>query len=257
MLLGELERGLHARRAVNPQARRRAREALHRLAGGVDDEGHRILGGLVADGVGAPAGDRHDGARARDGPRHDFAGLLDVEGEFALEDTVDLRRGVAVHDRRPAARSYADLDGEHREAFVALNDRAIARLADRGHGVVRPAHGVVFQFLDDTGTTVSALAERAQMTKQSMAELVRHLEAHRYVERVPDPQDRRAKLVRTTPRGDEVFSVVREFLSELDAELDERFGNARVRRLRADLEALQHLAQPPHRRTDPTHPDAG
>lgn len=133
-----------------------------------------------------------------------------------------------------------------REAFVALNDRAIAQLADRGHGAVRPAHGVVFQYLDDAGTTVSALAERAQMTKQSMAELVRHLEAHRYVERVPDPRDRRAKLVRTTSRGDHVFTAVRELVIELEAELDERLGTARVRRLRSDLKALRRVAQPPH-----------
>jgi DNA-binding MarR family transcriptional regulator len=45
------------------------------------------------------------------------------------------------------------------------------------------------------GTTVSVLAERAQITKQSMAGLVRHLEQHGYVERRPDPRDRRAKLV--------------------------------------------------------------
>ena len=38
--------------------------------------------------------------------------------------------------------------------------------------------------------------ERAQITKQSMAELVLHLERLGYVERVPDPSDRRAKLVR-------------------------------------------------------------
>ena len=73
-----------------------------------------------------------------------------------------------------------------REAFAALNDLALARLAERGHGAVRPAHGAVFQYLDDGGTTVSTLAERARMTKQSMAELVRHLEAHGYVERLPD-----------------------------------------------------------------------
>ena len=74
-----------------------------------------------------------------------------------------------------------------REAFVALNDLVIDRLTERGHADVRPAHGTVFQYLDDTGTTVSVLAERAQMTKQAMAELVRHLETHGYVERIPDP----------------------------------------------------------------------
>ena len=45
---------------------------------------------------------------------------------------------------------------------------------------------------------MSVLAERAAITKQSMAELVAHLERHGYVERVPDPTDRRAKLVRST-----------------------------------------------------------
>ena len=97
-----------------------------------------------------------------------------------------------------------------REAFVALNDLALARLAERGHSAVRPAHGAVFQYLDDAGTTVSVLAERAQMTKQSMAELVRHLETHGYVDRVPDPHDRRAKRVQATDRGRDVFAIVRE-----------------------------------------------
>ena len=44
------------------------------------------------------------------------------------------------------------------------------------------------------------------MTKQSMAQLVAHLERHGYVERIPDPADGRAKLVRATERGREVFA---------------------------------------------------
>ena len=88
-----------------------------------------------------------------------------------------------------------------REPFLALTEQVHERLAEAGYPEIRPAHGTVFQFLDDEGTRVSVLAERAQMTKQSMAELVAHLEAHGYVERVPDPSDRRAKLVRATRRG--------------------------------------------------------
>ena len=94
-----------------------------------------------------------------------------------------------------------------RAPFLRMNDELIGRLHERGHPQVRYAHGNVFQFLDDAGTRVSVLAERAQMTKQSMAELVRHLEAHGYVDRVPDPKDRRAKLVRATARGREVFAI--------------------------------------------------
>jgi DNA-binding MarR family transcriptional regulator len=131
-----------------------------------------------------------------------------------------------------------------REAFVALNDRVIARLADRGHGAVRPAHGAVFQYLDDTGTTVSQLAERAQMTKQAMAELVRHLETHGYVVRVPDPADRRAKLVLPTARGREVVAVAQGLVPELEARIAHVLGADRLRQLRDDLEAIRRAAAP-------------
>jgi DNA-binding MarR family transcriptional regulator len=126
-----------------------------------------------------------------------------------------------------------------REAFVVLNDLAVSRLAERGHGAVRPAHGAVFQYLDDAGTTVSVLADRARMTKQSMAELVRHLETHGYVRRIPDPADRRAKLVQATDRGLEVFAIVRELVTDTEHQLNEALGARRMSRLRDDLEAVR------------------
>jgi DNA-binding MarR family transcriptional regulator len=129
-----------------------------------------------------------------------------------------------------------------REAFVALNDRVIIRLAERGHGAVRSAHGNVFQYLDDTGTTVSQLAERAQMTKQAMAELVLHLEKHGYVVRMPDPTDRRAKLVVPTDRGREVVRVAQELVPELEGQIERALGADRVRQLRVDLDVIRRAA---------------
>ena len=126
-----------------------------------------------------------------------------------------------------------------REAFVALNGVVLARLAERGHPEVRAAHSAVFQYLDDTGTTVSALAERAQMTKQAMAELVRHLEAHGYVRRVPDPADRRAKLVLATERGREVLAIARALVPEIEERVGAVVGAERVPSLVADLDAIR------------------
>jgi DNA-binding MarR family transcriptional regulator len=126
-----------------------------------------------------------------------------------------------------------------REAFVALNDRVLTRLAGHGFTEVRPAHAAVFQHLDDTGTTVSLLAERAQMTKQAMAELVAHLEAHGYVRRVPDPTDRRAKLVVPTERGHDVIAFAQGLVPEIEREVAQVLGAERVRDLRADLEAIR------------------
>jgi DNA-binding MarR family transcriptional regulator len=129
-----------------------------------------------------------------------------------------------------------------REAFLALNDLVIVRLAERGHAAVRPAHAAVFQYLDDTGTTVSTLAARAQMTKQAMAELVAHLERHGYVARVPDPADRRAKLVQPTATGREVVAIAQELVPEVEEQIDAALGPDRAQALRRDLEILQRAA---------------
>ena len=125
-----------------------------------------------------------------------------------------------------------------REPFRAGTELLHRRFAERGHTDIRPPHGNVMQFLDDAGTRVSVLAERAQMTKQSMAELVVHLERLGYVERVPDPSDRRAKLVRATPRGKQLYAIARDVVAEIEAEWTKRLGKTKMRQLRALLEEL-------------------
>jgi DNA-binding MarR family transcriptional regulator len=130
-----------------------------------------------------------------------------------------------------------------REAFRAVNDLVVVELASRGHEQIRPAHAAVFQYLDDGGTTVSVLATRAQMTKQAMAELVRHLETHQYVVRVPDPADGRAKLVQPTDRGQEVFRVAQEVVPRIEELIAETIGPRRVTALRRDLDAIRRAAR--------------
>lgn len=125
-----------------------------------------------------------------------------------------------------------------REPFRVGSELLHQRFAERGHPQVRPPHGNVFQFLDDAGTRVSVLAARAQITKQSMAELVAHLERHGYVERIPDFGDRRAKLVRATPRGKQVYAIAREFVADLEDQWTRRLGKKKMRQLRELLEEL-------------------
>ena len=133
---------------------------------------------------------------------------------------------------RPRAAAAISLGVLLREPVRRGNELLHDRLAERGHAEVRAPHGNVLQFLDAEGTRVSELARRAQITKQSMAELVAHLERHGYVQRVPDPADRRAKLVRATARGDEVYAIAREVVAELEHRLVKRLGAERVDELR-------------------------
>jgi DNA-binding MarR family transcriptional regulator len=125
-----------------------------------------------------------------------------------------------------------------RDPWVAVNDQVVRRQREKGHSAVRPAHGAVFQHIDAEGTRVSVLAERARISKQSMAELVAHLEKEGYLERIPDPTDRRAKLVRETRRGRELVKIARAAIAELEEEWAELLGRRKARQLRALLEEL-------------------
>jgi DNA-binding MarR family transcriptional regulator len=128
-----------------------------------------------------------------------------------------------------------------REPFRIGSELLHEHFAAHGHPDVRAPHGNVMQFLDNEGTRVSDLARRAQITKQSMAELVAHLERHGYVERVPDPNDRRAKLVRPTAKGLELHGVAGAFISELEDRWGRRLGRAKMRQLKELLGDLNRV----------------
>lgn len=66
---------------------------------------------------------------------------------------------------------------------------------------LRPAHFAVFRYLDPEGSRITALAEAAGMTQQSMGELIGQLERAGLVRRRVDPTDRRARLVECTEAG--------------------------------------------------------
>jgi DNA-binding MarR family transcriptional regulator len=110
-----------------------------------------------------------------------------------------------------------------------------ARLGERGYPDVRLAHSALFAHIDPEGTRSSELAERAGMTKQGMGQLVADLEEKGYVERVEDPADRRAKLVRLTKKGWQHIRDARVIIGEIEEAYAQRLGDGRLETLRAIL----------------------
>ncbi|HEY7256543.1 MAG TPA: MarR family winged helix-turn-helix transcriptional regulator [Solirubrobacterales bacterium] len=115
------------------------------------------------------------------------------------------------------------------------------RLAERGYPDIRHAHGCVFRWVMPDGTRLTELAELAGHSKQAIGEFVCDLEAMGYVERVPDPLDGRAKIIRLTKRGAEAKAVALGIFAEIESEWAERIGRERVEALREALEALDEL----------------
>jgi DNA-binding MarR family transcriptional regulator len=94
-----------------------------------------------------------------------------------------------------------------------LNNEAAARA---GFDDVNPAHVSLFRYPGLDGYRLSEIAQRMQITKQSVHELIGHLERQGYLVREPDPTNRRARLVRLTSKGHRLQEVIR--LQALDAE---------------------------------------
>jgi DNA-binding MarR family transcriptional regulator len=82
------------------------------------------------------------------------------------------------------------------------------------------------------------------MTKQSVAGLVEELERMRYVRRVPDPNDRRARLIQIDKRGRQAARTAQVAHDEIQAEWRSHLGARRFTQLRETLEDLRGITDP-------------
>ena len=125
------------------------------------------------------------------------------------------------------------------EVKVAAVRKLFERLGGEGFEHVREGHGCVFGFIDtEHGSRLTDMAERAGLTKQAVGEAVGELEQLGYVERVPDPTDRRAKIIKLTPRGLEACLAGRRIFAQIEREWADQFGEELVAKLREAVERI-------------------
>ncbi|MGY1637552.1 MarR family winged helix-turn-helix transcriptional regulator [Geodermatophilus sp. SYSU D00742] len=126
----------------------------------------------------------------------------------------------------------------------AMEARILAALAAAGFGDITPAQGRIAARIGRAGTRLTDLAEQALVTKQTAGHLVDQLEAAGYVRRVPDPTDRRARLVQMADRGQRVVALARQVEAEVEAEWTAYLGEETTAALRAALTRLREVTDP-------------
>ena len=129
-------------------------------------------------------------------------------------------------------------------ASRAAAERIFRAVHDAGFDDVTLAQSRLMMGVDTGGTRLSVLAERAQIAKQTATALVDRLERAGYVERVPDPTDGRARLVRMTPRAEAALPVARAEEDRIEAEWRAHLGVERMDQLRQALTALRDITDP-------------
>jgi len=156
--------------------------------------------------------------------------------------------GSAISEQRSEVRSDVrqEPDDHHMPrigGFVLrlaqdFRERAKVEYHARGHTEIRQTYHSVIAHLPNEGLRLTELAERAQLTKQAVGQLVDDLERMGYVERLPDPEDGRAKLICFTKLGHELLADTEEILDQIWSFYAGLVGQERLAELRHSLEAL-------------------
>ena len=128
-------------------------------------------------------------------------------------------------------------------SYRAMDERVRHAMRDAGYDVT-VAQARLAQRIAEDGTRLTELADRAGVTKQTASLLVAALEREGLVERVPDPEDGRARLIRLSARGREAAQRAMEVVVGVEGEWTAHLGPELTERLREALVRLREVTDP-------------
>jgi len=135
------------------------------------------------------------------------------------------------------------------ELFDLVWRRLRHELATGGQAIapeLRPSQRRVLARTPPDGMRVGELADRTRMTAQSLGQHVEVLRHLGYLESIPDPHDRRVRLIRPTPRGREVGAAARREVRRLEERWAAAIGEPGWQQLRTVLSKLAASAPADH-----------
>lgn len=125
----------------------------------------------------------------------------------------------------------------------AMEQEILAGLAAAGYGTTLAQARLAARIGED-GNRLTELAESAQVTKQTAGVLVDQLVAQGFVERVPDPTDARARIVRLAPRGRRAQAAARRIEQQIVDRWREHLGDRGFAQLERQLVKLREITDP-------------
>ena len=144
----------------------------------------------------------------------------------------------------PTLRSYPGVTEPMAPALMrASYDWAIGRIMEHLHAAgfpdVSARHAPVVAFPGPHNTRPSELAARTGRSKQHINILLRQLEAAGYLERRPDGDDQRAKIIHLTDRGMDLAATIKTAVESVEDEWRQLIGDGRLAALKQTLLDLQ------------------
>lgn len=116
-----------------------------------------------------------------------------------------------------------------------VREQLYAGVVAAGFDDLNAAHVGLWRYPGLEGLRPSQLADRVGITKQSVNDLLGHLEAHGYLLRVPDSADGRARVIRLTSKGHRLERTVYAAAGEAQLRIAEILGPQRFGELQNSL----------------------
>ncbi|GAA0932436.1 hypothetical protein GCM10009554_16900 [Kribbella koreensis] len=124
------------------------------------------------------------------------------------------------------------------QLLFAVQGELFGKLAELGFDDLHPRHGSVLAYLEPEGVRATELARRSGQHKQVIGTMVDELEGLGYVERRPDPVDRRAKLICPTERGVAELAAADRILAAMQERHARRLGRQRYAEFKAAFQDI-------------------
>ncbi len=96
----------------------------------------------------------------------------------------------------------------------------------------------VLPCIDERGTRPAELARRLDISRQALARTLSDMLNTALVEQLPDPQDRRATIIRLAPAGHDALQALQAAQAKVEAALRGHLGDKTLRRLDKALPPL-------------------
>jgi len=122
-----------------------------------------------------------------------------------------------------------------------VRDQMYEGVVAAGYDDLTAAHVALWRYPGLDGLRPTQLADRVGITKQSVNDLLGHLEQHGYLGRAPDPADGRARVIRLTPKGRRLEQTIYAEARATQLRIAEILGPGRFAQLHSSLELLTEL----------------
>jgi DNA-binding MarR family transcriptional regulator len=152
---------------------------------------------------------------------------LTIEAETEMVKKIDEMPPLIDHVGWRLWRASRQWEKRFQQAMVAA-----------GHTVFADARAQLIPHIDREGTRQAELVQRLGLSKQAVQQLVVALEADGLVERLPDPDDARGKVVGFTDQGLRMLAVANEVKLAIEREYRERLGAEGLAQFARALDAV-------------------